>query len=157
MNSFLKNSYSFSVEKPIKKSSRNSATQLPEINNFFLLNTITTNHRPKHRSRHKKSKTVRYIHQNSEPSFNATFNKLRKDIYGNIIEKGGNHKVSFKDDIKGKKLVETTLIDLKKNVIKNKKIHNKVNKKDFIIEETINEREAKDKEKVICSSACLIF
>ena len=156
MNSLLTNSYSFSVEKPIKKSSRNSATQLPEINNFFLLNTITTNHRPKHRSRNKKSKTVRYIHQNSEPSFNATFNKLRKDIYGNIIEKGGNHKVSFKDDIKGKKLVETTLIDLKKNVIKNKKIHNKVNKNDFIIEETTNERETKDKEKVMCSSVCFI-
>ena len=157
MNSLLTNSYSFSVEKPIKKSSRNSATQLPEINNFLHTNTIATNQRPKNRSQKKKKKTFRYIHRNTEPSFNATFNKLRKDIYGNIIEKGGNYKVSFKDDIKGKKLVETTLIDLKKNVIKNKKIHNKVNKKDFIIEETINERETKDKEKVICSSACFIF
>ena len=156
MNSLLTNSYSFSVEKPIKKSSRNSATQLPEINNFLLLNTIATNHRPKNRSRHKKSKTFRYIHRNTEPSFNATFNKLRKDIYGNIIEKGGNHKISFKDDIKGKKLVETHLVDLKKNVIKNKKTH-KISKKDFIIEENLNEREAKDKEKIICSGACFIF
>ena len=81
MNSLLTNSYSFSVEKPFKRSSRNSVTQLPEINNFFLLNTIATNHHPKHRSRHKKSKTVRYTYQNTETSFNTTFNKLRKDIY----------------------------------------------------------------------------
>ena len=117
---YLTNSYSFSVEKPSKKSNRNSTTQLPEINNFFLSNTITTSHRPQHRSRQKKSKTIRYTYPKIDRSFDATFGKLRKDIYGNIIEKGGNHKISFKDDIKGKKLVETHLIDLKKNVIKNK-------------------------------------
>ena len=154
---YLTNSYSFSVEKPPKKSSRNSTTQLPEINNFFLSNIITTSHRPQHRSRQKKSKTIRYTYPKIDRSFDATFGKLRKDIYGNTIEKGGNHKISFKDDIKGKKLVETHLIDLKKNVIKNKKTHNKISKKDFIIEENLNEREAKDKEKIICSGACFIF
>ena len=34
--------------------------------------------------------------------------KLRKDIHGNLIEKGGKQKVSFKDDIKGNFLVELT-------------------------------------------------
>ena len=45
---------------------------------------------------------------------------LRKDLYGNEIKKGGNHKVSFKDDIKGKLLVQMTLIDVKQNSIRGK-------------------------------------
>ena len=53
--------------------------------------------------------------------------------------------------MKGKKLVETTLVDLRKNVIKNKNIHKKLDKKNFVI------KEAKDKEEVFCSSACNIF
>ena len=78
-------------------------------------------------------------------------NTTRKDIYGNKIEKGGNYKISFKDDIKGKQLVETTMVDLKKNVIKNKKVSAKFNKNDFII------REMKNKEDIVCSCACNIF
>ena len=145
MNPLL-NSYSFSLEKPPKKRRQHSSSQLPAINNFFLSNIITTNHRSRdHHSHHKRTKTVRYAYINTQPSMN-----IRKDIYGNKIEKGGNHKISFKDNIKGKQLVETTLIDLKKNVIKNKKGY-KYEKKDFII------RETNDKEKIICSSACNIY
>ena len=49
---------------------------------------------------------------------------LRKDIYGNIIKKGGKHKVSFKDNLKGKKLVEMTLIDVKQSSIRGKNFKN---------------------------------
>ena len=45
---------------------------------------------------------------------------IRKDIYGNIIEKGGKHRVSFKDNIKGKLLVEMTLIDVKQDSLRGK-------------------------------------
>ena len=45
---------------------------------------------------------------------------LRKDLYGNEIKKGGRHKVSFKDDIKGKLLVEMILIDAKQSSIRGK-------------------------------------
>ena len=45
---------------------------------------------------------------------------LRKDRYGNIIKKGGKHKVSFKDEIKGKLLVQMTLIDVKQSSIRGK-------------------------------------
>jgi GTPase SAR1 family protein len=44
----------------------------------------------------------------------------RKDIYGNIIKKGGNHKVSFLDDIKGKPLVEMTIYNSEENCLKSK-------------------------------------
>ena len=46
--------------------------------------------------------------------------KIRKDLYGNEIRKGGKHKVSFKDNIKGKFLVEITLIDVKQSSIRGK-------------------------------------
>ena len=71
---------------------------------------------------------------------------LRKDLYGNIIEKGGNHKVSFRDDIKGNLLVEMTLIDTKQNSIRSK----------FYKSQTIM-REASDKEETVCSGLCIIF
>ncbi len=45
---------------------------------------------------------------------------LRKDIYGNVIKKGGKQKVSFKDDIKGKPLVEMTFYSSKENCLRNK-------------------------------------
>ena len=45
---------------------------------------------------------------------------LRKDLYGNEIKKGGKHKVTFKDNIKGKLLVEMTLIDVKQSSIRGK-------------------------------------
>ena len=67
----------------------------------------------------------------------------RKDIYGNIIKKGGNHKVSFLDDIKGKPLVEMTIYNAKDNCLKSK------NYKQYTIK-----REAKDKQEMAC---CIIF
>ena len=72
--------------------------------------------------------------------------KIRKDIYGNIIEKGGKYKVSFKDDKKGKYLVEMTLIDTKQSSLKGE------NYKLYTIE-----RESKDKEGLTCSGLCLVF
>ena len=153
MNSSLTNSYSFSVEKPSKKYAYNSSSQLPSINNFFLSNTITSNHHVHNRSRHKRIKSVKHSYNNTEPNFifSSNLNKIRRDIYGNIIEKGGNQKISFRDDLEGKPLVETALIDLKKNVIQKQKLHRKKIGKDIIIEES------KDKEEIICSSACYIF
>ena len=47
---------------------------------------------------------------------------VRKDRYGNIIKKGGKHKVSFKDEIKGKLLVEMTLIDVKQSSVKGENV-----------------------------------
>ena len=77
---------------------------------------------------------------------NLFMNKKRKDIYGNIIEKGGKYKVSFKDDKKGKYLVEMTLIDTKQSSLKGENY-----KSDTI------ERESKDKEGLTCSGLCLVF
>ena len=71
--------------------------------------------------------------------------KLRKDINGNLIEKGGKHKVSFKDDIKGNFLVEITFYNAKDNCLKRK------NYKDYTIK-----RLAKDK-KPNNGSGCNIF
>ena len=77
-------------------------------------------------------------------SFEAS--DIRKDIYGNIIEKGGKHKVSFKDDIKGQLLVEMTLVDINDKSFRSK------NYKNYTIY-----REARDKEGIICSGLCNIF
>ncbi len=148
----LTNSYSFSIEKPKKKSIKNSSGQLPYLNNFQLSNTIATNHHVHiHRSSRKKTKSLNHSYDKTEPFFNSTFNKFRKDIYGNKIEKGGNQKISFRDNLIGKPLVETTLIDLKKKVIKDKKKKKKNTQLDIVI------KESNDKEKIICSSACNIF
>ena len=146
----LINSYSFSLERSSKKNKQRSSSQLPSLNNFFFYNTISSkhhNHTNHNQSLPKKTKSFRYLNVSTQPSLNTT----RKDIYGNKIEKGGNYKISFKDDIKGKQLVETTMVDLKKNVIKNKKVSTKFNKNDFII------REIKNKEDIVCSCACNIF
>ena len=70
-------------------------------------------------------------------------NNIRKDLYGNVIQKGGHHKVSFKDNIKGKKLVEMTLIDVKQSSIRGK------NYKKYTVS-----LEAKDKREL---STCNIF
>ena len=70
----------------------------------------------------------------------------RKDIYGNIIEKGGKHKISFRDNIKGNLLVEMTLIDIKQNCLRGK------NYKKLTIF-----REARDKEDMFCSGVCNTF
>ena len=71
------------------------------------------------------------------------FKEARKDLYGNIIEKGGKYKVSFKDDIKGQVLVQMTFYDSKDVCLKSK-----INEK-----YTIN-REARDKMEMAC---CNIF
>ena len=72
--------------------------------------------------------------------------KIRKDIYGNIIKKGGNHKISFLDNFRGKYLVEMTLIDVKQNSLRGK------NYKNLTVM-----REASDKEELFCSGVCNIF
>ena len=71
--------------------------------------------------------------------------KLRKDIHGNLIEKGGKQKVSFKDDIKGKYLVELTFYSQNDNCLKRKSHKNYT-----------YQRRAKDKE-AIDSQPCNIF
>ena len=70
---------------------------------------------------------------------------LRKDLYGNVIEKGGKYKVSFVDDIKGEYLVEMTIYHADDCSLKSK------NSKNYTIK-----REARDKEGVLCSG-CNIF
>ena len=82
----------------------------------------------------------------SNKSVNSIKKPTRKDIYGNIIEKGGKHKISFKDNFKGKYLVEMTLIDVKQNSLRGK------NYKNYTIF-----REARDKEEILCSGVCNIF
>ena len=156
MNTLLTNSYSFSVEKLSRNSKHHSTSQLPCINNFFLSNTIPTNHKSNNRynrSLNKRLKSVKYSYNTTDSNFNVSknLNKIRRDIYGNVIEKGGNQKISFRDDLYGKPLVETALIDLKKNVIQKQKKHRKKNGKEIIMEES------NDKEEIICSSACFIF
>ena len=84
---------------------------------------------------HKKSK----FYLNKRKTVN-----IRKDLYGNIIEKGGKHKVSFKDNIKGKLLVEMTLIDVKQNSLRGN------NYKKYTVG-----LEAKDKKEL--SGVCTIF
>ena len=74
---------------------------------------------------------------------NLFINDSRKDLYGNIIEKGGKHKVSFKDDIKGNFLVELTIYHSDENCLK---------RKDYK-KYTIN-RQARDREDIAC---CNIF
>ena len=152
MNSTITNRNLLSLEKPTKKNKNHSNIELPHINNFFFSQTMKSNHQTKtHRyhSSHRKNKLIN-SYTSTEPSNNIGLIKVRKDIYGNTIEKGGNQRISFRDNFEGKPLVETTLINLKKNVIR-KKSHKEL-KKDII------EREAKDKDTVICSSrVCNIF
>ena len=82
-------------------------------------------------------------YKNNSIHKNKLNKEARKDLHGNIIKKGGKHKVSFKDEIKGKFLVEMTLYDSKESSLKSK------NYKEY----TIN-REAKDKIEMAC---CNIF
>ena len=95
----------------------------------------------------KSYKTIKFLSSSvkfSKSKFNINKNNsYRKDIYGNEIKKGGKQKVSFKDDIKGKLLVEMTLIDVKQNSIRGK------NYKKY----TINMM-ARDKKE---SNVCIIF
>ena len=99
-------------------------------------------------TRQSSSKSKKNLINSLDPDIKIenSFIPIRKDIYGNIIEKGGKHKVSFIDDIKGKYLVEMTLIDVKQKSIRGK------NYKKYTIE-----REARDKEELFCSELCLMF
>ena len=163
MSFLLTNSYSFSKEKIPKKGKMNSAVVLPFINNYNPSNTesntlvINQRYHHRHRSHRKKSKKMTTSYISTEPSFNFTINKLRRDIYGNLIEKGGEQKVSFKDHFKGKKLVETTVIDLKKSVINQNKKNRLSRSIDKIDKNDIIKEESKDKEEITCSSTCYIF
>jgi len=102
-------------------------------------------------------------HSNSNRSIRSSLNKklkkfslykkeniindnIRKDIYGNIIQKGGKHRVSFKDNLKGKLLVEMTLIDVKQNSLRGN------NYKKYTVD-----LEAKDKKELFTSGTCFIF
>ena len=99
-------------------------------------------------TRQSNSKSKKNLINSLDPDIKIenSFIPIRKDIYGNIIEKGGKHKVSFKDNIKGKYLVEMTLIDVKQKSIRGK------NYKKYTIE-----REARDKEELFCSELCIMF
>ena len=82
----------------------------------------------------------------SNLSCNCVKKPNRKDRYGNIIQKNGKQKVSFKDNFKGQYLVEMTLIDVKQSSLRGK------NYKNYTIS-----REARDKEELLCSGVCNIF
>ena len=109
MSFLLTNSYSFSKEKIPKKGKMNSAVVLPFINNYNPSNTesntlvINQRYHHRHRSHRKKSKKMTTSYISTEPSFNLTVNKLRRDIYGNLIEKGGMKLDNAKTDEKKKK------------------------------------------------------
>jgi len=122
----IERSKSFSPEKSSKLSEDKSTKQSTSI---FKPKKLISNFS------YKKAKANLFMNK-----------KIRKDIYGNIIEKGGKYKVSFKDDKKGKYLVEMTLIDTKQSSLKGE------NYKSYTIE-----RESKDKEGLTCSGLCLVF
>jgi hypothetical protein len=152
LNTSLSNRNLLSLEKLPKKTKMHSNIELPHVNNFFFSQPFKTNHRSKtHRyysSSHNKNKLIKSF-MSTESSTIRGIHKIRKDVYGNTIEKGGNQRISFRDNVDGKPLVETTLIDLKK-IIKKKKITKDI-KKDIIKEEK------NDKTTIICSSVCNIF
>ena len=93
-----------------------------------------------HSTKYKNNSIYKKIRKNS-----LFKRKLRKDINGNLIEKGGKHKVSFKDDIKGNFLVEITYYNAKDNCLKRK------NYKDYTIKRLGNDKETKK------CSGCNIF
>ncbi len=143
-------SHSYELDKAFIKSKYNSSFQLFNLSNFekrckspnsFTLkksSDFSEENSTKQSKNSSKSKKSIYL--------SLSKNNLRKDLFGNLIVKGGKHKVSFKDDIKGKYLVEMTLIDTKQNSLRSK-YHKKQTA--FI--------EARDKEELICSGACKIF
>ena len=143
-------SHSYELDKAFITSKYNSSFQLFNLSNFekrckspnsFTLkksSDFSEENSTKQSKNSSKSKKSIYL--------SLSKNNLRKDLFGNLIVKGGKHKVSFKDDIKGKYLVEMTLIDTKQNSLRSK-YHKKQTA--FI--------EARDKEELICSGACKIF
>jgi len=117
-----------------------------ENENFILskqeLFTDASNESTEQSNKYNKSIKLKKEKNNSIHK-NLFINDSRKDLYGNIIEKGGKHKVSFKDDIKGNFLVELTIYHSDENCLK---------RKDYK-KYTIN-RQARDREDIAC---CNIF
>ena len=117
-----------------------------ENEDFILLEkklfTDASNESTEQSNKYNKSIKLKKEKNNSIHK-NLFINDSRKDLYGNIIEKGGKHKVSFKDDIKGNFLVELTIYHLDENCLK---------RKDYK-KYTIN-RQARDREDIAC---CNIF
>ena len=153
MDTFL--SISFDLVKTSKRpnlseSFDNFAHRRERSNSFSLKKSpdFLDDHSTEQSIKSSKSKnfTINSLNKNfrKENLFKSDY--LRKDLYGNVIEKGGKHKVSFRDDIKGKLLVQMTLIDTKQNSIRSRNYKN----------QTIY-LEAKDKEEIICSGLCNIF
>ena len=98
------------------------------------------------KSKKCNNQNINSLRKNLLKEFSFETNGIRKDIFGNKIEKGGRHKVSFRDDIKGQLLVEMTLVDIKESSLRSK------NYKNYTIY-----REARDKERVLCSGVRIIF
>ena len=138
-------SNSFNSLKSSKTLKNNSSSDLFIFSNIPELKLCSSNSFNQKKSSELSEESTE---RNSRNNINSLIKKniLRKDIYGNIIEKGGSHKVSFKDDIKGNFLVEMTLIDTKQNSIKSR----------FYKNQTVL-REARDKEELFCSGLCNIF
>ena len=141
---FLKSKYNtsfnlFNLEKENKTSISFVRKYSSEISEENSTEQSKNSSKSKNFINHSLSKTIPQINLFKK-------NNLRKDLFGNLIEKGGKHKVSFKDDIKGKYLVEMTLIDTKQNSLRSK-YHEKQTA--FI--------EARDKENLNCSGLCNIF
>ena len=74
---------------------------------------------------------------------NLFINDSRKDLYGNIIEKGGKHKVSFKDDIKGNFLVELTIYHSDENCLKRKEYIKRLREQNIRLEDQHNSEQKK--------------
>ena len=143
MESNLSNS--FDLNKAFINSNYNSSLQ--------LFNFTNLEKEYKHSNSFTGKKSSNFSENNSTEQSNKTSkskkfkqNSLRKDLFGNIIAKGGKHKVSFKDDIRGNYLVEMTLIDTKQNSLRSKYYK----KQTALIE-------ARDKDEIICSGLCNIF
>ena len=135
--------YSSEIEKSNKLYRNNSSVSICTIS----LNKIDIHHRAYSFNKKTLKKLNIEIDNKYKKIYSETERKHdRKDIYGNIIKKGGKHKISFKDSFKGKYLVEMTLIDVKQNSLKGK------NYKNLTIF-----REARDKEELFCSGVCTIF
>ena len=117
-----------------------------ENEDFILLEkklfTDASNESTEQSNKYNKSIKLKKEKNNSIHK-NLFINDSRKDLYGNIIEKGGKHKVSFKDDIKGNFLVELTIYHSDENCLQ---------RKDYK-KYTIN-RQARDREDIAC---CNIF
>ena len=143
-------SHSYELDKAFIKSKYNSSFQLFNLSNFEKRcksqNSFTLKKSSDFSEENSKKQTKNSSKSKKSIYLSLSKNNLRKDLFGNLIVKGGKHKVSFKDDIKGKYLVEMTLIDTKQNSLRSK-YHKKQTA--FI--------EARDKEELICSGACKIF